>query len=110
MKYPVSTIEEYLQAIPEERRIIIEKVIQIVKEYFPNVEESMKYKMPTYGHICAIASQKHHITLFIHHKNLVDKYRKELGKKKAGKCCLRFKKWSEFPEPIVRKIFAEIKG
>ena len=78
MKYKVSTIESYLQAIPEERKIILEKIIQLVKEYFPEIEESMKYDMPTFGHICSVASQKHYVSLYIHYTKLIDKYRNEL--------------------------------
>ncbi|MEN8117472.1 MAG: hypothetical protein ABFS16_10860 [Bacteroidota bacterium] len=37
MKYEVSTIEEYLAAIPPDQKAIVLKLISIVKEFFPEI-------------------------------------------------------------------------
>ena len=42
MKYDVSTIEEYLDPIPADRKEIVLKLISIVNEYFPNETSSRK--------------------------------------------------------------------
>ncbi len=107
MKYEVSTIEEYLEAIPPERKQIMIKLIALVKEYFPGIEGNMQYNMPTFDPICAIASQKHHISLYIHRIDLVEKYRTELGKLKVGKSCIRFKKLEQLPAQTIRNILNE---
>lgn len=109
MKYEVSTIEEYLEVIPVDRKQIIIQLIKLVKEYFPEIEGNMQYNMPTFEPVCAIASQKHHISLYIHNVNLVEKHRAELGKLKVGKSCIRFKKMEQLPEQTIRKILNEIK-
>lgn len=108
MKYNVSTISEYLSVIPSDRRIIIERIISIIQEYFPNIKGTMKYDMPTFSPICAVASQKHHLSLYINRVDLVDKYREELGNLKVGKSCIRFRKLEQMPESVIRKIFNEI--
>ena len=109
MHYNVNTIEEYLNVIPEERKEIIIQLISIFKEYFPHVVGNMEYKMPSFNPICAMASQKHYISFYIYRHDLIEKYRKELGNLKVGKCCIRFSKKEQMPEKIIRKIFSEIK-
>ena len=109
MKYDVTTIQEYLDVIPHDRKEIILRLISLVKEYFPEVQGTMEYDMPTFNPACSIASQKHHISIYIHRVNLVEKYRTDLGKLKVGKSCIRFKKMEQFPETVIRNIFEEIK-
>jgi uncharacterized protein YdhG (YjbR/CyaY superfamily) len=109
MQYDVETLEEYLNVIPAGRKEILAKLISVFKEYFPNMEGNMEYKMPTFNPICAIASQKHYVSFYIYRHDLIDKYRKELGSLKVGKCCIRFKNMEQMPETIIRQIFTEIK-
>ena len=90
--------------------LITNQLFHALKEYFPEIEGNMQYNMPTFNPVCAIASQKHHISLYIHNVNLVEKYRAELGKLKVGKSCIRFKKVEQLPEDVIRKIFKEIKN
>lgn len=108
MKYNVTTIEEYLNVIPFERKEIIIDLIAMVEEYFPDIVGTMEYNMPTFHPVCAIASQKHYISLYIFRVDLVKKYRKELGKLKIGKSCIRFRGKNQFPEKTIRNIFSEL--
>lgn len=110
MKYDVSTVKEYLNVIPNERKEILLKIFSLIKEYFPEIKGNFEFNMPTFQPVCAVASQKHHISLYIHRVDLVKKHRKELGKLKVGKSCIRFNKLEDLPENIIRKIFEEIKN
>lgn len=110
MKYNVSTIEEYLELIPVDRKEILQTLISILKEYFPEIKGNMEYNMPTFEPVCAIASQKHHISFYIHHVDLLEKYRKDLGSLKVGKSCIRFNTMQQMPEKIIRSILYEVKN
>ncbi|NQU85384.1 MAG: DUF1801 domain-containing protein [Mariniphaga sp.] len=92
MKYNVSTIEQYLEVIPANRKEILKRLINLVNEYFPDIKGDMEYNMPTFNPVCALASQKHYVSVYIHRLDLVEKYRNELGKLKVGKSCIRFRK------------------
>lgn len=109
MKYEVATIEEYIEVIPDDRKEIVLRLIALVKEYFPELSGNMEYNMPSFVPVCAIASQKNYISLYIQRIDLVEKYRSELGKLKVGKSCIRFKKMEQLPEDVIRKIFIETK-
>lgn len=108
MKYEVSTIEQYIEVIPADRKEVVLKLISIVKEYFPSIKGTLKYAMPTFHPVCAIASQKHHISLYINRVDLIQKYRGELGELKVEKSCIRFKRMDQLPEKAIRLIFDEI--
>lgn len=107
MIYAANTIDEYLEAIPKERKEILVHLISIVKEYFPKIEGNMEYKMPSFIPVCAMASQKHYVSFYVYHTKLVEKYRKELGNLKVGKSCIRFKTKEQIPEKTIRLILLE---
>lgn len=110
MKYDVENIEEYLEVLPVERKILIKKLISLVHEYFPGLEGNLQYGMPTFEPVCAMASQKNYISVYIHHTELVEKYKNDLNNLKVGKSCIRFKKKEELPEKTIRKIFSELQN
>ena len=83
--------------------------MDLTHEYFPGLQGNMKYNMPTFDPVCAMASQKNYVSLYIHQTDLVEKYKSELNKLKVGKSCIRFKKMDELPFETIRKIFMEIK-
>lgn len=110
MNYNVNTIEEYLEVIPQDRKEIVLKLVSIIKEYFPEIEGNMEYNMPSFSPVCALASQKNYVSIYIYHCVILDKYREELGSLKVGKSCIRFKKIQQIPEKIIHKILSEIKN
>lgn len=110
MKYNVKTIEEYINVIPPERKKILVKIISILHEYFPELQGNMKYDMPSFEPVCSIASQKNYISVYIHHFDVLDKYRNDIMSLKVGKSCIRFKNSDQLPEKVFRNIFNEIKS
>lgn len=110
MKYDVATIDEYIEAIPPDRKEIVLKLISIIKEYFPEIIGNMEYNIPSYIPVCAIASQKHYVSFYVYRNHLVEKYRKELGNLMVGKSCIRFKKMEQMPETTIRKILTDTKA
>lgn len=108
MKYNVTTIKEYLEVIPLDRKEIVSKLISITKEYFPAIEGNMQYNLPTFEPVCAIASQKNYVSYYLYRVDLVEKYRNDLGNMKVGKSCIRFAKIEQLPEKTIRSILEEI--
>lgn len=90
------TVSEYLNKLPEDRKKIIEDVRKLIKMTHPEIEETMHYKMPTYilndEILCALASQKQYMALYIMPHDLLKDFREELEKYDCGKSCIRFKK------------------
>ncbi len=88
--------------IQEENSKRLEMLIQLrdmVRAVLGDYEETLDYKMPTYyvdGQcICAFASQKSHMSLYIMPYDLLAQFKDRLKKYNMGKSCIRFKKMTE---------------
>lgn len=128
----MSSVQEYMDALPEERRVALQKMREILRKNLPEgFEECMQYGMVSYvvphsiypdGYHCkpeealpfiSIASQKNHIALYhmgIYSDPEVLAWWKKAYEEHAptkldmGKSCVRFKK----PEHIPYELIAEL--
>jgi hypothetical protein len=126
------TVTEYVQALPEERRVVIEKLQKVFKKNLPKgFEEQMSYGMVGYvvphktypdGYHCdpklplpflSIASQKNFVALY--HMGvyavpeLYDWFVTEYpmhckSKLDMGKSCIRFKKMEDIPYDLISEL------
>jgi uncharacterized protein YdhG (YjbR/CyaY superfamily) len=82
-----------------------------VFEVVPDATETMKYRMPAYVHqddvICAFASQKRYMSLYID-PAIVDQRREELKGLSVGKSCIRFRSIDKLPLDTVRQMLNEV--
>ena len=70
----------------------------------------MNYGMPYYelnGHLCAFASQKNYISLYLMNTPVLQRNLELFGKLKIGKGCVRFKKLEDLPIDAVVKVIRE---
>lgn len=132
MQYQASTIQEYIDLLPEERKEPVAKIKKILEDHLPKgFEAGMLYKMPAFyvphskypdGYHCNpkdplpfvnVASQKNFVALY--HMGLYAK--KELYdwfvaaypkhckyKLDMGKSCIRFKKMEDIPYDLITQL------
>ena len=130
MQSEAKTVEEYINALPEERQQAIRKVRKLILENLPEgYEEVMNWGMITYQvplsvypdtynkkplMFAALASQKNHMavylsTIYINEEKRVqfeESYR-ETGKRyDVGKSCVRFRKLDDLPLSLIGKEIA----
>lgn len=132
MKSSAATVDEYLAALPDDRRKTISAVLQTVRRNMPKgFEEVMNY-----GMICwqvplavlpdthngqplmyaALASQKHHMALYLCslygstglRKELEEGYARAGIRLDMGLGCIRFRKLHHVPLPVIGKIIGAI--
>jgi uncharacterized protein YdhG (YjbR/CyaY superfamily) len=75
---PIKNIDEYLLQVPENQRIALENVRQIIRETAPDVEEMISYGIPSFkyqGMLVYFAVYKKHCTFFVGNATLI----KEMG-------------------------------
>ncbi|MCX6277851.1 MAG: DUF1801 domain-containing protein [Bacteroidetes bacterium] len=136
MQIKADTPEQYIDQLPEERKIAISKLRQTILDNLPEgFAETMSYGMIGYvvplsvypaGYRCDpklplpfmnIASQKSHIV--VHHlglygsKDLLDWFTNEYtknvkGKPDIGKGCIRFKKPDQIPFQLIGELTAKM--
>lgn len=117
------TVEEYMAQLTTERRVILEKIKELVHESAPTLKEVYAYNMPGYGMfnyvdykkrtvewpVIAAASQKNYVSVYVcaleGGEYLAEKYQESLGKVSVGKSCIRFKKIEDVNLEILREIF-----
>ena len=132
MKIKSNSISEYLVNIPEERKIVMQKLISTIGKNLPNgFTEQLGYGMPAWvvphslypdGYHCKtelplpfinVASQKNFIALY--HMGIyanpelmqwfVSEYPKHCSRKlDMGKSCIRFKKIEEIPFELIAEL------
>lgn len=133
MKYESTTIEEYLNQVPEDRKDAIKMILDLMEKNLPEgFEAQINFSMPGYvvphslfpaGYHCdpkqplpfiSIASQKNFIALY--HMGLyadpelyqwfVSEYPKHCKYKiDMGKSCIRFKKMNDIPYDLLKELF-----
>ncbi len=132
MQYDANTIEEYIEQLPEERKIALTKLRAVITKNLPKgFVEQINYKMPGYvvphsmypgGYHCTpelplpfmnFASQKNYVALY--HAGIyaspellawfTAEYPKHCKRKlDMGKSCIRFKKMDDIPYDLIGEL------
>lgn len=93
------TPDAYFENLDNGRKEILLKIRNIIFDLFPDIEENMDYRMPTYildgQTLCALASQKNYMALYIMPYDFLGKFEESLKKYNCGASCIRFKKLEE---------------
>jgi len=130
-----NTVEQYLAALPPDRRDAINAVRKVILKNLPDgFEEVMQYGMISYvvpfklfpaGYHCdpsqplcfaGLASQKNHMAIYLMtvygHKETEEWFKKAYkasGKKlDMGKSCVRFKKLEDLPLDVIGQAIARV--
>ena len=132
MQYQASTTKEYIDQLPEERKVPVTTIKKILEEHLlKGFQEGMLYKMPAFyvphskypdGYHCNpkdplpfvnVASQKNFVALYHMglyakkelHDWFVAEYPKHCKYKlDMGKSCIRFKKMEDIPYDLITEL------
>lgn len=96
----MKSVASYLDDLAEDRKSALNAIRERIYELLPDdARENMDYKMPTFivdEHILfALASQKHHMALYVMPFDLLKDLKEELSLFDMGKSCIRFSKLTE---------------
>jgi hypothetical protein len=118
---PVTTVKQYLDALPEERRTVVKQVRSVIKRHLPKgYREAIGWGMIVYAiplsrypktynglPLCyaALAAQKNYFALYLmsaygdrkQAATLKEAFRKAGKKLDMGKSCVRFRKLDDLP-------------
>ena len=128
MQSKAKSVEEYLAALPEDRREAITAIREVILKNLPKgYEEGMQWGMPSYfvplsaypsGYNCqpdqplpfvGLASQKNHMAFYgfciymdeALKNRFVEDWKKTGKKLDMGKSCVRFKKLEDVPLKVI---------
>ncbi len=103
-------VDAYLAGLTPDRQAALSELRSLVLEVAPCAVETMRYRMPTYEHghgvLCAFASQKHYMSLYVAPES-VEHHKQDLAGLNTGKSCIRFRQLEKLPLDTVRDILQE---
>jgi len=136
MAYSATTPEEYINELPDDRKVVILKIREVIAKNIPNgFEAGMGYGMLSYhipknmypdGYHCDpklplpfmnLASQKNFIALYhmgiYANENLLNWFVEEFPKHckrklDMGKSCIRFKKMDDIPYDLIGELVSKM--
>ena len=106
MNTQFKTMDEYINAFPEDIQIILEKMRQTIRKAAPEAIEVISYQMPCFkfnGNLVWFAAFKNHIG-FYPTPSGIESFRKELSPYKTSKGTVQFPLDKPIPYDLVEKI------
>ncbi len=106
-----TSVDEYLAALPDDRRVALEGLRQTIRAAAPNATESIAYNMPAFrSHggqfLVSYAAYKAHYSLFPASDAVIEALGDEIQPYLAGKGTFRFRADKAIPLETVTKIIA----
>jgi uncharacterized protein YdhG (YjbR/CyaY superfamily) len=108
MQSKATSIDEYLEELPTDRRTALSEIRALIHRIAPKTVEAMQYGLPAFGDLCALASQKNYMALYVCESELVKSHLAALGKVSCGKGCIRFKRLADLNVNAVETLLREI--
>ena len=103
---PPVTVDEYMDQLPEDVRIVLEKLRKVIKAAAPGAEEVISYQMPTFrfhGPLVHFAAFKDHCSFFPG-KKIAEEYAADLTGYECSGATIRFTIAKPLPVLVVKKI------
>ena len=108
MQSKAATVTEYLEELPADRRSALSELRSLIRRVSPQSAEWMQYGLPAFGDLCAVASQKNYMALYVCEGDIVKTHLPQLGKVSCGKGCIRFKRLADLNLSSVESILREV--
>ena len=103
-----TSVDDYLAALPEAPRAVLEKLRKQIKAAAPGATETISYQMPAYKlngrFLVSFAAFKNHCSLFPASEKMFEEYGDELEPYFSGKGTIRFTTDKPLPSALVKKI------
>ena len=102
-----TSVDEYLSALPDDVRTMLEKLRKTIKQAAPDAEELISYQIPGYkqnGYVIFFAAFKDHCSLVPVDKEVQQMFAKELEGYKINNYTVHFTVQNPLPAALVKKI------
>jgi uncharacterized protein YdhG (YjbR/CyaY superfamily) len=103
----VETVDDYLAALPEKERAVLQELRETIRSAAPEAEEVISYRIPLYkhhGHLVGFAAFKKHCSLFVTNSAVRDQFAKDLEPYKVEGTTVRFTVENPLPAALVTRI------
>jgi uncharacterized protein YdhG (YjbR/CyaY superfamily) len=97
-------VDEYLSRLPEDQRVALQNVRDVIRAAAPEAIETMSYQIPTYryhGPLISFGAWKEHCALY---GGTNEAFQDELRPYDTSKGTIRFRPESPLPADLVRRL------
>ena len=104
---PATTVDEYLNRLPESVREVLQKLRQTIRKAAPEVEEVISYQIPTYkykGALVHFAAYEKHCSFFVVSKDILKMFEGDLADYKCSGTTIHFTVETPLKSSLVQKI------
>ncbi len=105
---PGNGIDEYLAALPEDKRVALERLRALIRKAVPMAEECLSYRLPTFRldgrSLVAFGATAKHCGFYPLSGTAVEAHREFLQAYDTSKGCIRFQPGKPLPATLVRKL------
>jgi uncharacterized protein YdhG (YjbR/CyaY superfamily) len=102
------SVEEYLNALPDDVRATLEKVRQSIKAAAPTAIEKIGYGMPGFSYdgryLVYYAAFKNHCSFFPASNGVMEEFAEELKRYDVAKGTIRFPIGKPLPATLIKKL------
>jgi uncharacterized protein YdhG (YjbR/CyaY superfamily) len=102
-----TSIDEYLEGVPEEQRAALERLRAAIRAAAPEATETISYQMPAFkdhGPLVSFAAFKNHLSFFVMSTAVLDANQDELGDYRTSKGTVQFQPGRPLPDALVKKL------
>ncbi len=103
----ITTIDEYIEALPPESKEKVETICAIVKKMYPEAEEKISWGVPMYylkSPVMGLGAAQKHVAIYGLNATFFAKHKKEFGKYDISKGTIRFPLDEKLPITLIKKI------
>jgi uncharacterized protein YdhG (YjbR/CyaY superfamily) len=108
MKPTPKTIDDYLAALPDDKRAALEKLRKTIRAIAPKAEECISYRLPAFRlngtMLVAFGAAANHCAFYPMSSSTVEVFKDELKDYKTSKGTIRFQPDKSLPTALVRKL------
>lgn len=105
---PVRDVDDYLAALPKEKRAALEKLRKIIRSVVPDAREVISYGMPVFKYktrsLVGFAAFKDHCSFFPMSPSVMEAHKDELKPYETAKGTIRFPANKPLPAALVKTL------
>ena len=111
MRSDATTVTDYVSGVPEEWRVVAERLARTCRDGLPEFDASIRYGMPTYSRDgvaeLAWAVQRRYLSVYVMRSDVLGGHSAELTGLDVGKGCVRFARPAQVDLRLVQAFVVE---